>query len=169
MRFALPALLVFAFPFGVMAEEKFASKEGKYTVSFPKAPLERSREVDSPTGKLKIFVAQVTLRPDFAIFVLYNDMPDSEVKRSTTKELLDKNREGIKGPTGKILEEKDLELGDDKIPGRFMLIESETGVAQVRAFVKGNRLYMLMVGTQKKEDAISAEAKKFLDSFEITK
>ena len=167
MRFALSTLLEIGLPFAVMAQEKFVSKEGKYSVTLPKAPTETAQEVPTAAGKIKTFIASVEVRKDLAVIVLYNDYPDAVVKMSKTSDLLDRVRDGFKGANGKISDEKEIAQG--KIPGRTYLVDKENNFAQVRAFLNGNRLYQVIVIGSKKEDATSPEAKKIFDSFEIAK
>jgi hypothetical protein len=93
--------------------------------------------------------------------------PDEGAKQPTGTRL-DKVRDGNKGADGKVVTEKNIELGLAKLPGRDLLIEKPNLFIRNRAVIAGNRLYQVMVqGT--KEFVTSKEVDRFFDAFEVTK
>jgi len=149
------------------AEDKFSSKEGKYTIQFPGQPKESAQEVDTPAGKLKMFITLVEVNKDNGFLVIHNDYAVHPAKEKAQTVLV-AVRDGNKGPTGKVIEDKEITYGTNMIPGRAFLLEKGGVYIRARVYLHGKRLYQILVAGKKKEDVTSKGADKFLDSFEIT-
>ncbi len=146
----------------------FASAAGRYKVLLPGAV--KSDSIDVKSGEktmLKLFVDSVELRAGTSFAVTYIDVTEATAKQPTAT-WLDKVRDGNKGTTGKVLEDKELTLGTEKYPGRDLLIETPGGFLRNRVVIAGRRLYQVMIQGPK-EVVTSPSADRFLASFEVTK
>jgi hypothetical protein len=168
-RIVALVMLVVAGVGGAIAQDfqQYASGAGRYKVQFPGGV--KSETTDIPVGKetLKLTLDSVELKGDIVFMVSYVDSSD-EVAKKPAGPRLDKVRDGNKGDKGKVLEDKEITLGDEKFPGRDLLIELPNGYLRNRVVIAGKRLYQVMVHGSK-EVVTSASADKFIASFEITK
>jgi hypothetical protein len=86
--------------------------------------------------------------------------------RQDAKVLFDAIRDDLTGQDGKLLCEKDLEFGTEKVPGREVHVDTGKEHIRDRLFWRGNRLYHVIVAGP--ETFIRGEeAQAFLDSFEM--
>lgn len=168
--FALIALLS-TLPLAAFGQDfkQHASADGKYKVLFP-GPV-KTETKDIPVGKdtLKLTLDTVELKGDITFQVSYIDTSDEVAKRPAGPRL-EKVRDGNKGADGKVLDDKEIivMLGDEKCPGRDVLLETPAGFIRNRMVIAGKRLYQVMVqGT--KDVVTSPSADKFITSFELTK
>lgn len=147
--------------------QQFASATGRYKAMFPGVVKSETTDIDAGKDKLKLTLDSVELKGDTTFLVSFVDATD-EVAKKPAGPRLDKVRDGNKGTNGKVIEDKEIEVGPEKYPGRDILIESPGGYIRNRAVIAGNRLYQVMVqGT--KDVVTSPSADKFINSFEITK
>jgi len=135
----------------------------------PGKPVEETEEVDSPAGKLQVhsFIVAVP-RTALVYTIAYIDYPATAASKDP-QTILKAARDGMLGrPERKLIEDKELVLGKEKIPGRALLIEMPKLVYRARHFLAGRRLYqVVIVGSR---DAVtSPDAEKYLDSFRTTK
>ena len=93
---------------------------------------------------------------------------DRDVAKSPAGPRLDKVRDGNKGPDGKVLTDKEIVVGVEKLPGRDLVIEKPAFFIRNRVVIAGNRLYQVMVQGSK-EFVTSKEVDRFFDAFEVTK
>jgi len=145
----------------------YASAEGRYKSLFPGAVKTETKDVDAGGKTLKLTLDSVEVADGVFFLVTYIDAPDDVAKLPAAMRL-DKLRDGNKGDDGKVLLDKPIELGAEKLPGRDLLIEKPSFHLRNRAVIAGNRVYQVMVqGT--KEYVGSKEVDRFFDSFEVTK
>jgi hypothetical protein len=167
MFVACGVLVSVATGFAQVEFKTFASSAGRYKVLFPGAVKSETIDVKMDKIDLKVTVDSVELRAGTAFLVTYVDAPD-DVAKGPAGPRFDKVRDANKGEAGKILEEKDLTLGDEKYPTRDVLIEKAEGCVRNRIIIAGTRLYQVMV--QGSKDVVtSPSADRFLASFEVTK
>ncbi|QJW96129.1 hypothetical protein [Frigoriglobus tundricola] len=168
-RMCTMAGLVVAFA-SVAAGQDFklhTSTAGKYKANFPGEVKSETTDIQAGNQTLKLTLETVELKGETVFMVSYVDAAD-EVAKQPAGPRLDKVRDGNKGPTGKVLEDKDVTVGAEKYPGRDILLETPGRFIRNRAVIAGNRLYQVMVqGT--KDVVTSPSADKFIASFEITK
>ncbi|MBP3958792.1 hypothetical protein J8F10_26400 [Gemmata sp. G18] len=168
--FALVALLA-ASPLVAHAQDfkQFASADGKYKVLFPGAVKTETTDIQAGKDTLKLTLDSVELKGDTTFLVSYIDASD-EVAKKPAGPRLEKVRDGNKGEKGKVLDDKEITIavGEEKFPGRDVLIETPTGFIRNRMVIVGKRLYQVVVQGSK-EVVISPSADKFITSFEITK
>jgi len=147
--------------------KQYASTDGRYKVLFPGAV--KTEIVDVPSGKeqVRVTIDSVELRGGTAFVVTYVDAPE-EVAKMPAGPRIDKVRDANKGESGKVLEEKELTIGMEKLPARDVLIQTADGCLRNRIVIAGARLYQVMIRGQK-DVVTSASADKFLASFEVTK
>jgi len=162
----MPLALVFATAGLSRGDEKYAPEGGKFTITFPGTakPKESKQDVDTAVGKLQMSIASVEVKKDLALIVIYSDYPEANAK---PQEILARARDGAKGATGKLLEDKEIALG--KVPGRDFLLAKEESFYRARMYLDGKRLYQVIVSGVKKDDVTSPGADKFLDSLELGK
>lgn len=170
MRHVLAAAVVVcaALTAGAADEEKYTSKEGKFTVRFPKgAKVVKTDTVKTADGSELHRIAAADGK-EKVYMVMYGDLPDS-VKNVPAKTLLDTaEKGGVERIKGKLVSSKDIELGKNKLPGREFVVEKDGNKLRNRTFLVDARLYTVIVGGTK-DFATTKEATAFLDSFEITK
>ena len=144
------------------------SKEGRFTVSMPGKPKETTQEADNPGGKVRIRVFTVELSKDLAYMIMYNDFSVPALAAGPQTILKAGRDGGVSSLQGKLLQDKEISLGDDKVPGRDILIESPTVHFRARIFLADKRLYqVIVVGSRA---AVTAkDADQYLNSFKITK
>ena len=147
--------------------KQYASGAGRYKILFPGDVKTETTDVQAGKDTLKLTLDSVELKGDTTFMVSYIDASD-EVAKKPAGPRLDKVRDGNKGASGKVIEDKSIEVGTEKFPGRDILIETPGGYVRNRAVIAGNRLYQVMV--QGSKDVVnSPSADKFISSFEITK
>lgn len=162
---AAVAVLVCAGLVGGADDEKYKSKDGKYTVSFPADAKVTTKTQEA--GGVSMKFAQVEQK-DKAYIVMYMDLPEA-VKDVPVKNLLDNAEKGsVKETKGKLLDSKDIEFGKKKYPGREFVVEKDGSKIRSRIIVVGIRVYVVVVGGPK-DYATGKEGDSFLDSFELTK
>lgn len=161
-------LVMFATASLATAAEKFTSKDGKYSATFPSAPKEPpAQEVDSPIGKLKLFIAAAEAGKNQAFMVIYNDYP-AVVAAAPPQKILEGVRDGSKGPTGKVVSDKEIKVGD-KVPGRDYVLDKGGNFFRSRSVLDGTRLYQVVVVGKTQDDVTSKQADEFINSFKIEK
>jgi hypothetical protein len=166
--FVVPLLLTTAIASARPADDKFASKDGRYAVRFPGKPKELIQNTKSPIGDLRIVTATYLLSDGSAYMVSYTDFPEGATKPDNRKMLLDGVREGLKGKDAKVLSDKDLEIGAEKLPARDIEIEKGKQRMKFRVIIRDSRLYQVAtIGTA--AFVTGKDATAFFESFELTK
>lgn len=153
------------------AQEKYTSANGMYSATFPSKPTESSTpdgDVNPAQGKYKYFSAGVEMGKDGWFGAMFHDYPRGVLK-DEAQIVLERVKDGTRGEKGRIVEDREIALGTDKVPGRAFIINQGTYFYRARIFLKENRLYQVIVVGKTKEEVTTAAADKFLDSFEITK
>jgi hypothetical protein len=145
----------------------YASSAGRYKVLFPGPVKTDTVEVPAGKGKLTVTIDTVELRGGTSFLVTFVDAPDDVAKQPAAGRF-DKVRDANKGADGKVAEEKDITVGDEKYPARDLLIEKKDVFLRNRVVIAGNRLYQVMIQGPK-DIVTSPSADRFLASFEITK
>jgi hypothetical protein len=126
----------------------FSSVDGRFTVSLPGAPTRKVRSSREVEYGLET--------PDAKIGVVYADLSEK-----------DKPEKHMVAPPGsKMLGEKEITHGN--LTGREIVAEVPGhGIAHLRFFTSGNRLYTVMIVGKNRPPAESEIARVF-DSFQIT-
>jgi hypothetical protein len=146
----------------------YTSKEGGYSVRFPGKPKETTQTTRTELGELKLATATYATTDGSAYMVTHTDFPVGTVKPDTRGQVLDGVRNGLKDQGGKVISEKEIAFGPDKLPGREILIEKGRQHMRFKAVLKDDRLYQAaVVGTEK--FVRGNDATRFLDSFELAK
>jgi hypothetical protein len=151
---------------GSQSFREFTSEEGKFKVEMPGSP---SRETVSAHG-LTMISFQVEEK-DGAYGVAYADIPMLGAASSALiTRALDSARDNmVSKVNGKFTGESRISL-DGKYPGREIRadIPEKNGLIQGRLYLVKDRVYMVMV-VGLPGWVNSANAKRFLDSLELTK
>jgi hypothetical protein len=149
-------------------DEPFASKDGKFTVRFPGKPKETTTTPKSPLGELKVHTATYATAEANVFMASFTDFPDGTGKPETRDTLYEGVREGLKGKDGVAVNDKEIEVGREKLPGREFDVTQGKQKMRFRVVLRGDRLYQVaVIGTQAFVE--SKEATGFLDSFTLTK
>ena len=151
-------------------KEAYTSTEGKYSVKFPGEPKVSTKKTRSDLGELKITIATYAMADGNAYMVSHTDFPAAATRPENRGTLYDGVRDGIKGRDGKVVSEKEIEFGPDKLPGREVVVDKGKGKQRVkfRVILRDDRLYQVLV-TGTTEFAGGKDATRFLESLELTK
>ncbi len=142
----------------------FTSKAGRFSISLPGTPAERSQFV----GLLKVTKFIAENKKDLACVVSYCDFPEADVKSSTVQKRLDQARDGaVASVAGLAKDEKATLLGGH--PGRDFAIEKAgVVIVRMRIYVVDRRVYQILALGPAPVLA-SKEISLFLDSFRLIK
>ena len=150
--------------------EEYSPQAGKFSIRFPGKPKESNQTTKSPIGEVKVFTATYATSDGNVYMVSYSDLPMGATKPENHDTFFDGIKEGLRGKEWKINNDKKIEFGTDKLPGREIELEKEkvSQRAKFRVILRDNRLYQTaVVGTP--SFIRSEDAKMFLESFELTK
>ncbi|HEX5034668.1 MAG TPA: hypothetical protein VFW62_09325 [bacterium] len=163
----LSLFLLATAPASAQRGEAYAPKDGRFTVRFPGKPKETTQTAKSTIGELAVATATYATTDGNVYMVSYTDFPTRAAKPENSGSLFDGVRNGLKGKDGKLLDEKEIKVGPDKLPGRDIEIEKDKKRMKFRVALHNGRLYQVaVIGTAafvKNKDATA-----FLESFEIT-
>lgn len=165
---AVLALLSFSLVALAQSPADYAPKGGGFSVRFPGTPKETTSNAKSAVGELKVFTATYAASDGNTYLVSYTDFPAGTVRPDDHKAMLDGARDALRGKDGKVLEEKDTEVGPGKHAGRELELEKGKQRLRFRLVVRGDRLYQVaVVGSA--GFASGKDAAAFLDSFDLGK
>src|SRR5262249_27550539 len=141
------------------ADEKYASKEGKFAIQFPSGA-----EVKTDTRKVKGTQATVSLTSTEVGGVSYAvGDTDLTVTNVAAKTLLDGPLKANVKQLGENLDSsKEITVGKAKYPGREYVVEKDCIKMKYRIILVESRMYTLAVGGGM-DFATSDDAAKFLD------
>jgi hypothetical protein len=147
----------------------FTSREGRFTISFPRKPESKTSTIKSRTGDMEMHVFQVGHPPDKESFTLtYDDLSPEAIKGDPDKVLDVVRNGGVDLTHGKVKRETKIAKSDKNPLTRDLEIEIQGVTTYSRLILAGNRLYVIMAypdGTQGSPE----RAKTFLDSFKLAK
>jgi hypothetical protein len=145
---------------------EFTTREGGFSVLLPGVPASETRTLNIPSGPVDLHMFGVE-QDGFAYMASYNDYPDELVNQRPAATMLDGARDGaVANVQGELLGESLLTI--DGHPGREIKVAASGGQLMMvaRIYLVGNRLYQAAVVTDK-ENALSGNVVKFLDSFRL--
>jgi len=168
VRNAVALLIVFAFAAAPLAGqppgEAFSPKGGRFAVRFPGRPKETHHATKTAVGELTVYTATYATPAGAVYLVSHTDFPAAAGTPAERATLFDGVRDGLTGKDGKVVAEKEIAVGPDKVPGREITIDKGKQQTRFRVAVKDARLYQVAVaGTG--EFVTGADATAFLDSF----
>ena len=164
---ALAVVVCWALTAGAADDEKYTSKEGKFTIQFPKGAKVKTETKKSADGN-ELHMTATAEGKEKLYMVMYGDLPET-VKNVPPKTFFDAaEKGGVERSKGKLVSSKDIEFGKNKLPGREFVVEKDGNKIRSRTVLVDTRLYTVIVGGAK-DFATTKEATSFLDSFEITK
>lgn len=176
MRLRTPAAaaLLVAFAAITSAQEKlefteFVSKDGKYKIQVPGKAMESQKELQIGGKAVVMHTASVSLpsKSEKRAVVLTSLALVEPIAAGGEKAAVEQIAKAAAGK-GKVLSEKAMTHGKDKLPGRDCLVENPEHHMRYRAVLSGQRIYQLMV-LGPKDFVTSKDADTILDSFEVTK
>src|SRR6185437_7705706 len=160
---ALPLLLAFAVPAWADSPpgQVVQPEDGQFSVRFPGRPKESKQKTKTDLGNLTVFTATYAFEDGGVLAASYTTFPDDAVKAAGRKTLLDGAAKGLLGKNGKLLGDKEIDIGMDK--GREVSIDRGKQRLRYRLTVKDNRL--IQVGVVGSRDFVDGkEAAAFLES-----
>jgi hypothetical protein len=142
----------------------FTSKEAGFSIEFPAKPTETIRKVDTPDGPLvnKIFQANGGEN----VYSIICAVIPGTFKPSHRAMLLESICDGYLTSTGGTLVEH-RELKVDSEPAREVTIQLPNGRMYCRYFIKGRRIYQIMMTSLGEDDP--AGFKRFASTFKALK
>jgi hypothetical protein len=144
--------------------DKFVSKEGKYSITFPGKPTVVSNKAGGIDLNIATFEKGTT-----GFTVIYSDFPPEVVKFAKPKELLDGGQKGlVDNFKAKVISAKDFTLGKPKHPARELIAEKGEHTLRIQLVLADHRLYQVVV-VGSKEMITGSDADAFFKSFEITR
>lgn len=154
---AAPADTVFEFT-------KFTSPAGRFSVELPGKPKEETQKNSDGSPQ---YIFSVSKLPVAEYRIYYSDFEPKVVQGKDPGVLLKAFRDGAsKG--AKIDSEKELTLGDAKVPALDYRFARDKLFVRERAVLAGTRLYMLEITALGKDFLGSEDANRFFDSFAVT-
>jgi hypothetical protein len=148
--------------------ETYAPRDGRFTIRFPGKPKESEQTAKSGNAELRVVTGTYANSDGNAFMASYTDLPAGAAGSDNSARLFDGVREGLKGKDGKLLDEKEVKVGPDKLPGRDIQIEKDKKHMRFRVVLRDGRLYQVaVIGTPSFVKGKDATA--FIDSFELTK
>ena len=121
--FLLPCLFVLLPAASQAGDEKpkdviFKSEAGKFSVALPHKPDEETAKVPFLFGELDMHLYHVDVNDNATYTVAYADSPKGSVTNTNRKQIFDGIRERyIKTMNGKLVWEKNISLGKQKVEG----------------------------------------------------
>lgn len=158
--------------YNTKAWQEFVSQNGRFAILMPGKPTETIKTFNTEVGTIK--KSTYALQTGVAIYIVaYGDSVQALTDPKINKESFDSGRdEVLKLFNGRLLREKDIALS--KYTGREYEIETPEVVCRIRAYAVGNRMYQLLIATQRYEhapkeisDFHESVITKFLDSFKV--
>ena len=163
---ALALMVCAALTASAADDDKYKSKEGKFTIQFP-AKSKVTTDTKEAGGDVNMNFAIVEAGGN-AFIAMYMDLP-AAARDIPAKTILDGAEKGsVAQSGGKIASSKEITFGKSKFPGREVVVDKEGNKVKTRIILAGTRMYVIAVGGMK-DFATTKEGTKFLDSFEITK
>jgi hypothetical protein len=161
------ALCTLALMLGAADWQEYASKQGKYSVSFPEKPTEKMNKVGSLTVYTVSAESAGTLR--FVVYYFDTGISEAQLKDAEAKEkMLDQGQQILTTTiTGKLQNQKKITL--DGNPGRQFDIGDAQGKVYGRVYLAGTSMYVLAAQSRGGKDVPMADTKKFFESFKISK
>jgi hypothetical protein len=147
----------------------FASKEGRFTISFPGKPDVSTSTIKAPIGDMELHVFRAARGAKESYTLTYNDYPPDALKGVDAERVLDAARDGGVGTThGKVTKETKVAKSDKNLPSRELEIDIQGVTAYARLLLAGNRLFVIMAYPDGSSGS-ATRAKQFLDSFKLAK
>jgi hypothetical protein len=165
---AIALLAIVTAPTSARGDDDYEPRDGGFKVHFPGKPKETSQTAKSQVGDLKVSTATYATSDGNVFMVSYTDFPAGAAKADMSAAFFDGVRRGLAGKDGKLLGEKDIQIGPDQLPGRDIDIEKDKKRLKFRVVLRDGRLYQVAaIGTAAFVKSKSATA--FIDSFSLTK
>ena len=140
-----------------------SSNEGEFSVEMPTEPRTSNQNTTAGGFELTLYTFE-SIQGRTEHTVVYVDYPQEAISTLPPEQLLKNAFGGVHGTNEVAVEEEITVQGN---PGLYAEFNSTAGYAWYKAVVRGNRLYQLIAIAPDKAQG-EADAKRFLDSFEIT-
>lgn len=157
---------------------EYKSEKSGFKVEFPKTPFENNKTLDTEWGSVKITMLGLDCMNDktnsnFMYLLSYSEYPDGFFDGWTNETYEEYFKITIQGVVNKMAT-KDGKLLESKLidfhgyQGREVKISHMNGSAinKCRIFIKGNKMFNLLVSTNAAKDN-NPDIQKYFDSFEL--
>lgn len=161
------ALLISAQSMALAASwTEYSPPDQSFKVAFPAKPSESNRTDRDVTSHI-LTVTMKDGNGPLAYIVTYNEFPKKLRNQRDSRGFLDGAQKGfLNNSAARIVATREIALGP--VPGREFVVDGIQGKwTKTRVYGLGNRGYTLMVLANDRETLESADALKFLDSFEL--
>lgn len=170
MRYALAAVLTAATV--VTAQDtgtgRYVSKDGGYSVTFPKGVEYKTKTLDVPGGMKMTLVGTDKAADKKALVVMHLTMPPGVFQAMPADKMLEMiGKQSAAKAGGTEVSNKEFTFGKQKYPGREIVLDKDGALVQIKVIAADPNLYVLTVGGTK-DYVEGAEVKDFLKSFELT-
>jgi hypothetical protein len=147
--------------------EKFSHKEGKFTVTVPKKPVEQKQKLKTEAGELDVYMFVVDQK-DRGYITSYTDYPKGTVTNKNREKVLEGARDGsVKGVKGKLISDKKIKLGKMHDGYELQIQLPNKGVTiRSRIYLVGDRLYQV-VALGPADFTKGKEVDAYFDSFKV--
>ncbi|QDU18135.1 hypothetical protein [Urbifossiella limnaea] len=168
MRFVLAAAVAAV---GVVAGAqddaggRYVSKDGGYSIKFPKGATPKTKTQDAPGGLTMVMT--ITEQDKKSHVAMFMELPAGTLKAIPAKSILDGASGGaLQKSGGKAVSQTDFAFGKGKLPARELVVDKDGMVVKTHIIVADPKVFVLVVGGPDKYGTSKA-ATEFLNSFEI--
>ncbi|HUB52027.1 MAG TPA: hypothetical protein VL986_07765 [Terracidiphilus sp.] len=144
--------------------QPYSSTDGRFSVSFPKGEIKTNTDPipfkDGTKGTMYEFTVELD-GGNVAYIVMYNDYPPDKANDGSDA-VLARTRDGAVGSKTLV---SDMAINLNGVPGREFTTKDDKWNYTVRQFLKGYRLYQLIVVCD--SDHPATQTSEFMDSFKI--
>ncbi len=168
----LPASLLLLFTFSAASadakkEFELKSKDGRFSITFPGKPTEKTSEVPLKGSDQKVSVTNHVLEVGKSAYIVaYNDYPKG-VLAPNGQDVLKGVRDGNMGTTGELVTQKVGTFGTKKLPMREFTFTKDKLHFRNMLILDGTRLYQVMIVSDSAKSLTSDTAKEFYESFKL--
>lgn len=143
----------------------YTSPGGGFKAAFPGKPKDNTQTAKTKVGELKVHTATFATAEGNVFLASQTEFPADTLAPDGLGTVFDGVRDGLKGKDGKVVSEKEVTVGEGKLPGREVVVDKGKQQTRFRVTVRGNRLFQVAaVGAG--PFVTGADATAFLDSFE---
>lgn len=153
--------------------KKLTDKAGKFSVLFPGSPKRTERQIPTTLGNIKVVMyIQDLPTQSKAYLVGFNDYPENKLYGQ--KEFDYKVLAGVAGGVSrsrkaKVVRKTQIKIGKYHGLEILLSINNDQRFCLFRAYLVKNRLYQVFADYPGKPAKATADAQKFLNSFQLTK
>jgi hypothetical protein len=143
----------------------YTSDTGKFRVMLPSIPRTDTREYAQGSTILKITTEKCEVARDLILTIAHCEYP-AKFGQVNAKTMLDGVVKEITGKEGKLIQDREITLGDARHPGREFRVEAGKNVIYVRVYMIDRRILQL-TATGTRESILKPEVDEFMKSLTL--